>query len=154
MRTWMPLLMLPALGLSLSWALPSTAALQDPAPAQAEQEPGPLEAAMLEIKGSIRALRRSLKKPEQDAASFSSLTRMQSAMVQAKGQTPRMAASLPEAERAAFSQAYRREMIELLEASFVLERALLAQQREAATKAFAHLRSLEDPAHERFLEDE
>lgn len=153
MRAVLPLLLLPVLGLGFSFAWPTGPRLgQDPE--HAEEEHGPLEAAMLEVKGSIRALRRSLRKPEQDAASLASLTRMQSAMVQAKGQTPRMAASLPEDKRAAFTQAYRSEMIGLLEASIVLERAILAQDREAVTKAFGDMRGLEDPAHERFIEDE
>lgn len=153
MRAWLPLLLLlPMLGFGLALASPAEPAAQDPE--QAEEDHGPLEEAMLEVKASIRALRRSLKKPEQDAASLTSITRLQSAMVEAKGQAPRMTESLPEDKRAAFVVAYRTEMLELLEASFVLERAILAKDREAVTAAFAGMRGLEDPAHERFIEDE
>ena len=153
MRAWLPLLvLLPLLGFGLVFASTAEPVAQDPE--QAEDDHGPLETAMLEVKASIRALRRSLKKPEQDAASLTSITRLQSAMVLAKGEAPRMTASLPEDKRAAFVSAYRSEMIELLEASFLLERAVLAQDREAVTAAFAGMRGLEDPAHERFIEDE
>lgn len=151
MRAFLPLLLLPVLGLGLSNAWPTAPSPQDPE--HIEDDHGPLESAMLEIKASIRALRRSLKKQE-PAPILTSVTRLQGAMVQAKHEVPRMAASLPADKRAAFTMAYRKEMIGLLEASIVLERAVLDQDQEAVTKSFADLRGLEDPAHERFIEDE
>ena len=58
------------------------------------------------------------------------------------------------ADRAKFLLDYRKEMVRLLERSLRLETALLDGQQEAAQAALEELRGMEDPAHERFTEEE
>lgn len=115
---------------------------------------GALEEGMEAIKSSIRSLRRSLKKPEMDAASLATVAKMQVATIRAKGEVPHMTGTLPEQEQPAFVKAYRHEMIRLMRATLTLEAAIVDGEREAIQEAFSALRKLEDPAHERFTEDE
>lgn len=134
-----------------SYALFNTGAAQAQEPAHEHNE---LEESMEKIKGGVRKLRRSLKSAESDADSLMAIAGIQAAALTAKGESPRMTGSLPEAERAAFIVAYRKQMIELLQSMLTLESALLDGNREAATAAFDAMRGLEDPAHERFIQDE
>lgn len=146
-----------ALALLAQAGVPGVRSTQEPSQ-QPSQETGhehsPLEEAMESIKGGVRKLRRSLRKPESDADSLATLASMQAAALAAKSESPRMTASVPGAEQAAFLTAYRKEMITLLQTLLSLETALLDGNREGANAAFDALRGLEDPAHERFIQDE
>jgi len=104
------------------------------------------------IEEAVRGLRRSLRKAEDNPRSLELLATLQTAALACKGEAPAMAASLPEAERDAFVQAYRVEMISMLEASLATERAVLAGDLDAAKEHFALIRESEDPGHERFTE--
>ena len=104
------------------------------------------------IEEAVRGLRRSLRKAEDNSTSLELLVVLQNAALICKGEAPAMAANMPEAERAAFVQAYRVEMISMLEASLATERAVLAGDLDAAKEHFALIRESEDPGHERFTE--
>ena len=107
---------------------------------------------MHRIEEAVRGLRRSLRKAEDNPRSLELLTELQGAALACKGEVPVRAASVPEAERAAFVVAYRTEMISMLEAALATERALLAGDLDAAKEHFALIRESEDPGHERFTE--
>lgn len=131
---------------------------QDPVPApeapasEESHEDSPLEEHMHAVEDCIRKLRRSLRKPEQKADSLATLTELQVAAAHAKQEVPRMMASLPEDQRAAFQVAYRAEMLKLCRQILDVEEAVLADDADAVKAAFDSLRRLEDPAHERFIE--
>jgi hypothetical protein len=118
------------------------------------EEHGPLEERMHAMEDAIRALRRSLRDPAKSADSLASLGKLQTDLIAAKSETPRMAAKVPDAERAKFVADYRREMLRMLELSIAVEKAVLDEKQEAALAAFEELRGLEDPAHARFTEEE
>lgn len=118
------------------------------------EEHSPLEERMHAIEDSIRALRRSLKDPAKQAESLTLLGKLEADIIAAKGETPRMAPKVPEAERPKFLVEYRLEMVSMLEHALAVEKAVLAGNAEAAQQAFEKLRGLEDPAHARFTEEE
>ncbi len=118
------------------------------------EEHSPLEERMHAMEDSIRALRRSLKDPAKQAESLALLSKLEADIIAAKGESPRMLPKVPEAERAKFLVDYRLEMVAMLEHALAVEKALLAGSPEALTEAFEKLRSLEDPAHARFTEEE
>ena len=132
------------------------AALQEGGKGRGEkhEEHGPLEERMHAMEDAVRALRRSLRDPAKSADSLASLGKLQTDLIAAKSETPRMAAKVPDAERAKFVADYRREMIHMLELSIAVEKAVLDGKQESALAAFEELRGLEDPAHARFTEEE
>jgi hypothetical protein len=153
----MKLLALPAVAVcsSVLWLAPAEVF----APAAQErkeqhEEHSPLEERMHAIEDSIRALRRSLKEPAKQAESLALLAKLEADIVVAKGESPRLLAKLPEAERTKFLVDYRVEMVGMLEHALAVEKALLAGTPEAVQAAFEKLRALEDPAHARFTEEE
>jgi hypothetical protein len=113
-----------------------------------------LESHMHGIEDAIHALRRSLKDPAKSADSLASIAKLQADAVAAKSELPRMLPHVPEAERPAFVVNYRREMVRMLEASLKLESAVLDGKQEPINSAFEALRSMEDPAHDRFTDEE
>jgi len=133
-------------------------AFQDPEPqGKGKEDHAPdsvLESHMHGIEDALHALRRSLKDPAKSADSLASIAKLQTDAVVAKSELPRMLPHVPEAERAAFVVEYRREMVRLLEASLKLESAVLDGKPEPIQAAFEALRSMEDPAHDRFTEEE
>ncbi|NUP97077.1 MAG: hypothetical protein HUU28_13030 [Planctomycetaceae bacterium] len=158
----MKLLALPLVALSsLLWLAPSEVHAPDSQERRREEkreggheEHSPLEERMHAMEDSIRALRRSLKDPAKQAESLALVAKLEADILAAKGETPRLAPKVPEAERAKFLVDYRLEMIGMLEHTIALEKALLAGAPEAVTAAFEKLRALEDPAHARFTEEE
>ena len=145
-RTHLSLLCLTALGLvPLTGVRP-----QD----EAHDDETPLAASMHTVEDSLRLLRRSLRDPEQTAASLATVSDCQLALLRCKVEVPAMAASVPEGERAAFVRDYRLGMVELVEAFLELERALLEGEGPDELKAiYTRIKEMEDPAHERFTED-
>lgn len=112
-----------------------------------------LDRRMLVIKAQVRTLRRSLRDAEKNPDSLSALHALQGAALEAKLMIPRTAAAIPEGERAAFVQAYRKDMVIFLEGALETERHVLEGDLVAAAEAFKALRALEDPGHERYTED-
>jgi hypothetical protein len=113
-----------------------------------------LEARMHEVEDAVHALRRSLKDPAKAADSLAHIATLQAAAVAAKSESPRMLPHVPEGDRPKFLVEYRREMVRLLQASLALENAVLDGKQDAIDAAYQALRSMEDPAHERFTEEE
>ena len=146
---------------SILWLAPSEVHAPDAQERKREErregeheEHSPLEERMHAMEDSIRALRRSLKDPTKQADSLALLAKLEADIVVAKGETPRLAAKVPEAERAKFLVDFRLEMIAMLEHALAVEKAVLAGTPEAVQAAFEKLRGLEDPAHARFTEEE
>ena len=150
MRIIAPVLVAIAVVVSLAFAGRVRAAQDKPAHAPDSV----LESHMHGIEDAIHDLRRSLKDPAKSADSLASIAKLQADAVVAKSELPRMLPHVPEAERPAFVVAYRREMVRLLEASLKLESAVLDGKPEPIKEAFEALRAMEDPAHDRFTEEE
>src|SRR5438067_12171656 len=82
--------------------------------ASAEVKKSELNNTMEDMDESWKKLKRTLRKPEQNAESLKLLTDMQTKSVTCKGMVPTKAEKIPEAERVKFVTAYRREMAALL----------------------------------------
>ena len=98
----------------------------------------------------LKKLRKSIKDPKENAASLETLAMFQEATVRSKGQVPARAAQVPEAERAKFVAAYRKEMVALLEHLCKIEVALLDNDNAKAEELFKALKKIEDDGHEKF----
>jgi hypothetical protein len=107
------------------------------------------------IEDTLKVLRKNMKDDATRAQALAALAEIQRLSLACKGLVPSQAEKLPEAERAAFSLAYRRTMVDFLLRQLELEAALLDGNAEGAQLAFERFRDMEDAAHERFApEDE
>ncbi|HEX9794876.1 MAG TPA: hypothetical protein VGC54_12915 [Planctomycetota bacterium] len=113
-----------------------------------------LEDHMEAIELSVKRLRRSLRDATKAEESLDWVVKAEHAALAAKAMVPKMSEHVPEAKRAEFQLAYRREIAVLIEHMLTLEIALLDGDADAANEAFTALRELEEPAHARFTEDE
>ena len=112
-----------------------------------------LEKHMEAVEQAVKRLRRSLRDESKRATSLELVSELQHASLACKDLVPRMTATQPEAERAGFQEAYRRQMVDFLAAQFDLEAALLDGDAEAAQAAFKIVRDMEEQGHERFTEE-
>lgn len=106
------------------------------------------------IEDTVKLLRKNLKEPATYPAALSALVDIQRHSLAAKALVPAAAAKLPEGERAAFTNAYRLQMVDFLRHQLELEAALLEGKAEAAKTAFDKFREMEDPSHERFAPED
>ncbi|MSR61951.1 MAG: hypothetical protein EXS08_05855 [Planctomycetes bacterium] len=128
---------------------------QDPRPRGEHQEhETELGQHMEKLEDTLKGLRKSMKDPATLPAALSALAEIESLTLQCKLLTPEAAAKLPEAERAAFVTAYRRQMVDFLTHQLELEGALLDGDPAKVKAAFDKLREMEDPSHERFAPEE
>lgn len=118
--------------------------------AAAAAEDTELAKQMEEMQDHLKKLRRSLKSPEENAASLESLAKIQQATVAAKSETPAKAAQVPEAERAKFVAGYRKDMAALLEHLCKIEVALLDNDNAKAEDLFKEIKQIEDDGHEKY----
>jgi hypothetical protein len=113
-----------------------------------------LEEKMEAIEEIVKRLRRDLGEEVTHAQALEALVELERLSLDCKGLQPAFAERLPEAERASFVHAYRREMVKFLSVQLELEAALLDGDADATTDAFKRLRAMEDEAHERFAPEE
>lgn len=107
------------------------------------------------VEDGLRLLRRAVRKPERTAEALATLAQCEGAVVASKSQRPAMLPRVPEEEREVFLRDFRLGQVELLEALLALERGLLEGREVEELKAlYKAIAALEDPAHERFTEDE
>ena len=105
------------------------------------------------IQDEQKALRKSIKSAGDNAASLEALTKMQQATIASKALVPAKAAEMPEAERAKFVAAYRKDMAAMLEHLCKIETALLDNDNAKAEQLFKGLKKIEDDGHEKFSEE-
>ncbi|MBK8974731.1 MAG: hypothetical protein IPM29_02285 [Planctomycetes bacterium] len=105
---------------------------------------------MKEINRGLRSLRSSLQDAERTADSLQTVRAIAGLVVKARGETPHLAASVPEADRPEFLKAYALQMIEFSRKLLDLEAALIQGDAEAAQAAYTAIGELKKPSHERF----
>ncbi len=123
--------------------------------AGAEQNPGSEEMTELgehmdRLSGAFRKLRRQVGDPAQNAASLELLAEMRDAAQAAAKLVPAKVADLPEADRAKFTAAYRKQMGKLLTQLADLEAALKAGDNSAALKQLAELADFQKASHREY----
>lgn len=123
--------------------------------AGAEQNPGSEEMTELgehmdRLSGAFRKLRRQVGDPAQNAASLELLAEMRDAAQAAAKLVPAKAADLPEADRAKFTAAYRKQMGKLLTQLTDLEAALKTGDNSAALKQVSELADFQKASHREY----
>jgi len=126
---------------------------QDPAAGHGDEPRSELGRHMLVIEEELGRLRRALRDERERPQALLHIVAIERAALAAKDEAPLMAATRPEAARAAFVAAYRKEMIVLLSRLLALETAVLDGDGEAAKLLFEEIREMEDSGHERFTEE-
>ena len=106
------------------------------------------------IEDHLRFLRRSLRKPEQDAESLEKIVATQMELLICKGLDPERAAAIPEADRAEFLRGYKKEMIVALQGMLKLEQAILDGDHEAAKEIFKDVKRVEKSGHAAYRDEE
>ena len=158
-----PTRMLLALFLAALLAVPAGYSVARAAAAEDEEEESAAKAEgaaadtelakqMEQIEDAMKKLRRTLKKPEDNAKSLELVAQMQQAAVASKSQTPAMAAGVPEAERQKFVQGYRKDMSRFIADMCQLEIDLLDGDNAKAVATFEKLKKWEDDGHEKYTE--
>lgn len=132
----------------------SPVAAQDPAQQEEHHDESPLGQAMEHMNAGMRKANKALKAGDA-AGALEGLGEFQRNVIAAKAEVPPKAATVPEAERAAFVAAFRTTLLDVLRISCDVEQALLEGRMDDARTAFAEkLRPMEDTGHARFTDEE
>lgn len=109
---------------------------------------------MEKVEDALKALRRSLRDPDNRDESLSLVSTMETETIACKAFVPFMAATIQEDDRGDFVYDFRRTMLDFLEHQLDLERAILDGDPDAIKEAFGKVHDMEDFGHERFTQDE
>lgn len=109
---------------------------------------------MEEMDEALKKLRRTIRSPEQNKESLELITKIEQGALACKGMTPAKAATVPEAERAKFVNAYRKQMADLIVALCQMESAILDGSNDKAQEVYKNIKGIEDKGHEQFTQDE
>ena len=131
-----------------------------PAPAAAQEEKEKkvadldteLAKQMEVIDGGMKKLRRSLRKPESNKESLETIEKVHAAAVKSKDMTPAMAAKIPEAKRAEWVAAYKKDMDAFIKSVGEMKAAVQAGQNDKAQDVYKTLKTQEDKGHEKYTE--
>jgi hypothetical protein len=129
------------------------AALLSGARGSAAQTGQPVERPMPHMQAMNRVfslLREQAKDPSQNRASISLVTDLEWSTFSAKEATPLRATILPDAERRAMLDGYRRQFLKLLRQELDLEEALLNNDNRAATALISAIETTENEGHDKF----
>ena len=113
-----------------------------------------IEKAMEKMAGAYRKLRRQVTDPAQNAASLELVATIKAGATEARKYTPLKAADLPEADRAAFVENFRKKLDEFLVTAGRLEDALKAGNNEQAAALVAELGKIQKADHKEFRRPE
>jgi hypothetical protein len=107
---------------------------------------------MEDMDEAMKKLRRSVRKAEQNEASLKLLQEIQTKAVACKDMVPTRAAKVPEADRAKFVTAYRKEMAAVLIDLLQMEQALLDGDNSKAQEIYKAIGEREDKDHDQFMQ--
>jgi len=119
----------------------------------ANQEHRGLDEIMEDIRSDLKSAGKGIEAKDQDAA-WKSICSFQANLIAAKQEIPPKATSVPEQERAAFVNAFRARIGQLLKASCDAEAAVLAGKFDDADKVLKEvIWPMQKPAHKEFRND-
>jgi soluble cytochrome b562 len=118
-----------------------------------EGEDTPLAQQMERIDHAMHKLKRGVRDATQKDACLTEVANAQQACLAAKLLTPKMTATLPEAERADFVRDFRKGVAALLVEFANLEIALLDGDAEKSVATYKKLEAMEDEGHNRFTNE-
>jgi flagellar biosynthesis component FlhA len=138
-------------------AMPSAMLLTRPAAAHAAPEEKKVKKSELnnhmeDIDDMMKKLRRSIRKPENNEESLKTIADIEQLMVTCKSLTPTKAEKVPEAERAKFVTAYRKQMANVLGIFCQMEAALCDGDNKKAQELYKTITTEEDKDHDQFMQ--
>ena len=101
---------------------------------------------------SMKKLRRTLRKAESNADSLVLIEKLEKACVASKDLVPAMASKIPEAERAKWVEAYKKDMEATIKTVGEMKAAVKANNNDKANELYKTLKQLEDKGHEKYTE--
>ncbi len=119
---------------------------------RAAEDDTPLADLMLEAQGTLKKLRRSVRKEDKRDESLELTDQLLKVTLASRLLAPPMIEKVPEAEKAAFVTAYRKMMLDVARATLDLETAVLDGDLEKAQELYKKIADMEDPGHEKFTE--
>ena len=138
--------------LLLLCALLATPALihAQPAPEAAGHEETELDGKMDAMNGAFRKLRRQIADPAANASSLELVAKLRAGAEESVKLVPARAASVPEADRAKFTEAYAAKMQAFVDEVTKLEVALQAGKNEEAATILTKLGAMQKEGHREF----
>ena len=104
------------------------------------------------IDGGMKKLRRSLRKPESNKESLETIEKVHAAAVKSKDMTPAMAAKIPEAKRAEWVAAYKKDMEAMIKTVEEMRDAVKDNKNDKAQELYKTIKTQEDKGHEKYTE--
>ena len=101
---------------------------------------------------SMKKLRRTLRKPDSNPDSLVLIEKLEKACVASKDLVPAMAAKIPEAERAKWVEAYKKDMEVTIKTVGEMKAAVKANNNDKANELYKTLKQQEDKGHEKYTE--
>lgn len=123
-------------------------------PKKAEVKKSELHSSMEDVDDAMKKLRRTIRKPDQNAESLKLVSEIQTLMVAGKAMVPTKTEKLPEADRAKFVAEYRKEMAGVIIQLCNLETALLDGDNAKAQEIYKAITEREDKDHDQFMQKE
>jgi len=140
--------------------LPVVFAADAPTPtAQAPTEPGKVKKTELHehmepIEEAMKKLRRTIRKPDGAAESLDLISRIEQEALVCKAMVPSRTATLPEAERAKFLNAYRKDMATFITQVLQMESAVIDGDADKAMTVYKGLKTFEDDSHDKYMQED
>jgi soluble cytochrome b562 len=104
------------------------------------------------IDEAMKKLRRTLRKAESNSESLEWIDKMEKAAVKAKDLAPAMASKIPEAERAKWVEAYKKDMEAMIKTVGEMKAAVKESKNDKAQELYKALKTQEDKGHEKYTE--
>ena len=104
------------------------------------------------VDSGMKKLRRSLRKAESNAESLKTIETVHKALVKSKDLVPAMAAKVPEAERAKWVEAYKKDMDKTIKTMDELRAAVKDGKNDKAQEIYQTLKKQEDDGHKKYTE--
>ncbi len=145
-----------ASSLALPLATFTRRAMAADAPPAAEKkvQKSELHSEMEDMDDDFKKLKRTVRKAEQNAESLKLISAIQARAVKSKEMIPTKAQKLPDAERAKFVAAYRKEMAAVLIDFCQMEQAILDGDNTKAQDIYKAVVEREDKDHDVYMQKE
>lgn len=121
---------------------------------RAAEEETPLAKEMNIMDDSLKALKKIIAKPAENAKSLELIEKIQHAVVASKSMTPVEIKNVAQADRAKWLVEYRKEMVAVLEHMCKIEVAIVDGDNAKAETLFKSIKKMEDDGHEVYAPDE
>ena len=104
------------------------------------------------IEDSIKKLRRTLRKAESNPESLKLIEAMEKAAAKSKDLIPAKAEKVPEADRAKFVEAYKKDMDAFIKSVGEMKAAVKDGKNDTALEVYKTLKTQEEKGHEKYTD--